>query len=124
MTILLTKDRYSRAIQAWVVGREGPGLDAAGVATSLDGTSLDSDIVGHRGCVPIKTDNELACHSRRCEALRAVENRVNLLKGLLRVHLLALERKFDGNIPSQHPCMTWLVRVCDGHCDRAPGRRR
>ena len=28
---------------------------------------------------------------------------------MLRVHLLALERKLKGHIPSQHPVMTWLV---------------
>ena len=28
---------------------------------------------------------------------------------MLWLHLLALERKLRGNIPSQHPVMTWLV---------------
>ena len=32
VTILLMKARYSRAMQAWVVERKGPDLDAADVA--------------------------------------------------------------------------------------------
>ena len=28
---------------------------------------------------------------------------------MLRVHLLVLERKLNGNIPSRHPVMTWLL---------------
>ena len=43
------------------------------------------------------------------ESNGSVENGVKLFKGMLRVHLLALERKLKGNIPSQHPVMTWLV---------------
>ena len=31
VTILFTKDQYSRSIQAWVVERKGPDLDAADV---------------------------------------------------------------------------------------------
>ena len=38
-----------------------------------------------------------------------MESRVKLVKGLLQVHVLALERKINGNIPSQHPVMAWLV---------------
>ena len=30
---------------------------------------------------------------------------MKLFKGMLRVHLLALERKIDGHIPSAHPLM-------------------
>ena len=32
-----------------------------------------------------------------------------MLKGLLRVHLLALEHKLGGEIPSNHPIIAWLV---------------
>ena len=39
----------------------------------------------------------------------SVENGVKLFKGLLRVHLAALERKVEGYIPSEHPLMSWLV---------------
>ena len=39
-----------------------------------------------------------------------VENGVKVYKGLLRVHLAALERKLKGaQIPSTHPILTWMV---------------
>ena len=38
-----------------------------------------------------------------------MENGVKLFKGMLWMHLLPWERKLKGNIPSQHPVMTWLV---------------
>ena len=43
-----------------------------------------------------------------------METGVKLFTGMLLVHLLALERKLKGNIPSQHSVMTRLVeRVAD-----------
>ena len=38
-----------------------------------------------------------------------MENGVKLLKGLLRVHVLSLERKLGHRVPSKHPMMSWLV---------------
>ena len=84
---------------------------------------------GHRCKIIIKTDNELALTSLRdaviqqlehgaipagppvheSESNGAIENGVKLFKGLLRVHLLALEKKIEGFIPSDHPVMSWLV---------------
>ena len=43
------------------------------------------------------------------ESSGSVEKGVKFFKGTLPVHLLALERKLNGNIPSQHPVTTWLV---------------
>ena len=34
---------------------------------------------------------------------------MKILKGMLRVHILALERKLGHHIPSKHPLVTWLV---------------
>ena len=82
---------------------------------------------GHRGRVLIKTDNEPAVLSLKeemmmrlevgvipvesacneSESIGSVENGMKLFKGMLWVHLLALERKLNGNIPSQHP--VWRV---------------
>ena len=82
---------------------------------------------GHRGRVLIKTDNEPAVLSLKEEMMMrlevgvipvesarnepesnsSAENGVKLFKGMLWVHLLALERKLNGNIPSQHP--VWSV---------------
>ena len=39
----------------------------------------------------------------------AVENVVKLFKGLLRVHILALDRKLGRRVPSKHPLVAWLV---------------
>ena len=85
--------------------------------------------MGTKGVLLIKTDNEPALKALREEVTRklengiipvappvkesqsngAIENGVKVFKGLLRVHLLALERKMDGYIPSAHPLMAWLV---------------
>ena len=37
-----------------------------------------------------------------------MENGVKLFKRVLGVHLFAVERKLNGNIPNQHPVMTRL----------------
>ena len=39
----------------------------------------------------------------------SVEKAVDLVKGMLRTHLSALERKVQGEIPIHHPVMAWLV---------------
>ena len=115
-TRLLMKDRHSRAIQAWIVQREGPDLDAAAVAQrALMGLRSSR----HRGCVLFETDNEPAILSLKEEMMRRLESGaipvesashdlgngsveicLKIFKGLLRVHVLALERKLYGNIPS------------------------
>ena len=38
-----------------------------------------------------------------------MENAVKFVKGMLRVHLSALERKTGTHIPSKHPVLVWLV---------------
>ncbi len=38
-----------------------------------------------------------------------IEGGVRILKGLLRVHLAAPERKLNVRLPSNHPVMAWLV---------------
>ena len=55
------------------------------------------------GAIPVESA------SHESESNGSVENGVKLCQGMLRVHSLALERKLKGNIPSQHPVMTWLV---------------
>ena len=48
---------------------------------------------------------------------------MNLFRGLLRVHLLDLERTLDGNIPSKRLTMTWLVEcVATKYLQGADGR--
>ena len=124
--ILVVKDRGSRAIQAWMVERKGADVDT-GDAASRAVQGIRS--FGHRGRLMIKTDNEPAILALKEEIMRsfpdgvipvespphesesngAAENGVKLVKGLLRVHLLALERKIGGSVPSKHPMMAWLI---------------
>jgi hypothetical protein len=55
ITILLMKDRQSRAIRAWVAPHKGVDLDGT-VERAVQGINE----LGHRGRVAIKTDNEPA----------------------------------------------------------------
>ena len=125
LTILVVKDRESRAIRASVMTMKGACNEEAGekAAEAIQG-------FGHRGKLLIKVDNEPALKSLRDEVILkldqgvicvappagesqsngAVENGVKLFKGVLSVHLMALEKKLGGvTIPSAHPIMTWLV---------------
>ena len=70
VTILLMKDRYSRAIQAFVVDRKGPDLDAADVAQRV---LMGLRSFEHRRRVLIKTDNEPAILSLKEEMMRRLE---------------------------------------------------
>ena len=55
------------------------------------------------GATPIKTPvGESASNG-------GMEGGVRIFKGLLRVHLLALEKRIGARFPSTHPVLTWLV---------------
>ena len=119
ITILVVKDRGTRAIRAAVLRQKGIALD--------ESAECAVDFIkgfGYKGRVLLKTDNEPALISLRAEVARrleenaaapiappahehqsngAVENGVKFVKVLLRVHLLALEGKIGGHIPSHHP---------------------
>jgi hypothetical protein len=123
VTILLMKDRESRAVRAWTMRNKGVCYEEAALR-AVEGLKA----FGHPSKILIKVDNEKSLKALRDEVLRllgqqavpvvppthesesngAVENGVKLFKGLLRVHLMALERKLDGKIPSDHPLMAWL----------------
>ena len=125
LTILIVKDRESRAIRARVMRAKGACNDEASDAAADAIRSF-----GHKGKLLTKVDNEPALKALRDATIRkldqavlcvappagesqsngAVENAVKTFKGVLRVHLMALERKLGGvKIPSAHPVMTWLV---------------
>ena len=119
-TILIAKDRESRAIRAWTMRYKGVCMDEAPMRAAEGIKSF-----GHKGKIIIKVDNEPALKALREEVTKklddgvipveppvkesqsnaSVENAVKLFKGMLRVHLLALERKIDGHIPSARPLM-------------------
>ena len=126
ITILVLKERQSRAIQAWVVPTRSTVLEEGAAAVrAAEGVRR----FGHRDKVLLKTDNEPAIVALRTLVLEklnipaieiepqphesqsngAVENGVRLLKGLCRVHLLALEKKLGHHVPCKHPLVTWLV---------------
>jgi hypothetical protein len=124
VTVLLMKDRESRAVRAWTMRNKGTCYEEA-AARAVEGIKA----FGHTAKILVKVDNEPALQALRDEVIQllgqqavpqappanesesngAVENGVKIFKGLLRVHLMALERKIEGYIPSAHPLMTWLV---------------
>jgi hypothetical protein len=124
MTVLILKDRESRAVRAWTMRNKGVCFEEAAFR-AMEGIKA----FGHTNKILVKVDNEPALKALRDEVIKlleqqaipvappakesesngAIENGVKLFKGLLRVHLQALERKIDGYIPSSHPVMAWLV---------------
>jgi hypothetical protein len=125
-TILVVKDRESRAVQATVLRMKGASLDEAGEKA----TEAIANFGHTAGTLMVKCDNENAMLDLRKEVIRrrptgvlavnspvgesqsngVVENGVKVYKGLLRVHLASLEKKLKGaQIPSAHPILTWMV---------------
>ena len=123
-TVLVVKDRDSRAIRAHVLRYKGTSLEeSATLATEA------IQAFGHKGKLAIKTDNENALLDLRNEVVRkldsgilpvrpppgesasngSIECGVKTFKGLLRVHVMALEKKADVYVPTAHPLMKWLV---------------
>jgi hypothetical protein len=124
VTILVIKDRISRAIRAVRVVRKGAESESEVVRVVECVRSF-----GHRGKVVLKSDGEPAILALKeaiarklpegtisvesaateSESNGTIENGVKLMKGMMRVHLLALERKVGGRFPSTHPVVAWLV---------------
>ena len=124
VAVLVVKDRESKAIKAVLMREKGVNLEDA-----AERAAESVKAFGHPQKIILKVDNENALKALRTEVIRkladgalaagpppkeseshgVIENGVKLFKGMLRVHLLALERKIDGHIPSMHPVMSWLV---------------
>lgn len=122
--ILVMKHRQSRAIRCWVVPRKG-ALEIVAAEVAQRGIRD----FGITGPVIIKSDGEgpILALRRRVQALHpgealeqgpaayehesngVIENGNKLGKGLLRVHLLSLERKLGGHITCTHPVFAWLT---------------
>ncbi len=123
-TLLVMRDRDSKSIRAWAL--EHKGVDMA--ETVIRAVAGVHDL-GYRGRVLIRTDGEHALKALRNAITAAlpdgatpittpvgesasnggIEGSVKIVKGLLRVHLAALEHKIGGKFPSGHPVLTWLV---------------
>jgi hypothetical protein len=124
LTVLVQKDRDSRALRTQVVASKGTVCEEA-VDAALRGIRE----FGHSGKVILKADGEASIRALKEELLRkmeeggfsaqpvayehesngSIENGVKAFKGLFRVHLLALDRKLGTQIPIDHPIVAWLV---------------
>ncbi len=123
-TLLVMRDRDSKCIRAWALEHKGVDMDET-VKRAVAGVHD----LGYRGRVLIRTDGENALKSLR-NAITAglpdgatpittpvgesasnggIEGAVKIVKGMLRTHLAALERKIGGKFPAGHPVLTWLV---------------
>jgi hypothetical protein len=94
--------------------------------------------LGYRGRVLIKCDNEPAMTAFRTALTTklpegaipvvplagesasngVVENAVKVAKGLMRVHLSALERKVGARFPGGHPVVAWLAEFVGESCTK------
>ena len=126
-TILVLKHRQSRAVRCWVVPRKG---SAEAVAAELANEGLRGFGVTASQSVALKSDGEAAIRALRRrvaelwpgsvleqtppshehESNGVVESGVKIGKGILRVHLLALESRIQGRLPCDHPAFAWLVQ--------------
>ena len=124
VTLLVMKDRDSKALRGWVLERKGADMEE-----NVDRAVVGIRELGYRGRVLIRTDGEPALVALRDAIVAAlpdgatpvktpvaesasnggVEGGVRIFKGLLRVHLAALERRIGAKFPSNHPVLTWLV---------------
>ncbi len=123
-TLLVMRDRDSKAIRAWAL--EHKGVD---MIETVNRAVAGVHELGYRGRVLIRCDGEPALKALRNAITRAlpegatpivtpvgesqsnggIEGAVKIVKGVLRVHLAALERKIGAKFPSGHPVLTWLV---------------
>ena len=133
ITILVMRDRGTRALRVWVVPEKGPSLEDS-VTKAAEGVMQ----LGYRGRVLIKCDNEPAMTAFRAALMTklpegaipiappagesasngVVENAVKVAKGLMRVHLGALERKVGARFPGEHPVIAWLAEFVGDSCTK------
>ena len=124
--LVILKALPSRAMRAWVVPSKGV----------VDGSTAERVYKGIREmgirapCI-IKCDGEPAVEALREEVISrmgegavpqnppvgesqskwVVENGVRFLKGMIRVHVLALERKLGVRLPAEHPIIAWIAEA-------------
>ncbi len=123
-TLLVMRDRDTRAVRAWVLEHKGADL-----VETVDRAVTGVRQLGYNGRVLIRTDGEPALLALRNAIIKGlpdgatpistpvgesssnggIEGAVKIVKGMLRVHLAALEKKISAKFPSGHPVLTWLV---------------
>ena len=124
--LVVLKALPSRAMQAWVVPCKGLG-DQASAERVLRGIRA----MGIRPPCVLKCGGEASVEALReavmvrmgegavpqgppvgeSQSNGVVENGVQMLKGLIRVHVLALERKLGARFPADHPSLAWIVEA-------------
>ena len=133
ITLLVMRDRGSRALRTWVVPEKGASSEDT-VLKAVDGVLH----LGYRGRVLVKCDGEPAIKALRTAIMEKLpegaipiataagesasngvaENAVKITKGLMRVHLGALERKVGVRFPSDHPVLAWLAEFVGDSCTK------
>jgi hypothetical protein len=123
-TLLVMRDRDTKAVRAWVLPHKGADL-----VETVDRAVAGVRELGHSGRVLIRCDGEPALKALRnaiakglpdgatpivtpvgeSQSNGGIEGAVRIVKGLLRVHLMALEAKIGAKFPSGHPVLAWLV---------------
>ncbi len=123
-TLLVMRDRDTKAVRAWVLQHKGADL-----VETVDRAVTGVRELGYRGRVLIRCDGEPALKALRNAIVKGlpdgatpvvtpvgesqsnggIEGAVRIVKGLLRVHLMALEAKIGAKFPSGHPVLAWLV---------------
>jgi hypothetical protein len=123
-TLLVMRDRDTKAMRAWVLPHKGADL-----VETVDRAVAGVRELGYRGRVLIRCDGEHALTALRDAVVKGlpdgatpvvtpvgesqsnggIEGAVRIVKGLLRVHLMALEAKIGARFPSGHAVLTWLV---------------
>ncbi len=124
VTCLVMRARDSKAVRAWALERKGVDSDE-----TVDRAVAGIRDLGYQGRVLIRCDGEPALTALRDAIIKAlpdgatpvktpvgesssnggIEGAIKIFKGLLRVHLAALERNVNAKFPSNHPALTWLV---------------
>ena len=122
--LLVLRDSDSKAIRAWMLEHKG-----ADIVETVDRAVTGVRELGYRGRVLIRCDGEPALKALRNAIVKGlpdgatpittpvgesqsnggIEGAVRIVKGLLRVHLTALEHKIGAKFPSGHAVLTWLV---------------
>jgi hypothetical protein len=133
ITLLVMRDRGSRALRVWVVLEKGASSEVT-VLKAVGGVLH----LGYRGRVLVKCDGEPAIKAPRTATMEKLpegampiataagesasngvaENAVKITKGLMHVHLGALERKVGARFPSDHPVLAWLAEFVRDSCTK------
>ena len=124
--LLILKALPSRAVRAWIVPRKGLA-DSSTAERVFRGVKE----MGIRAPCVVKCDGEPAVEALREDLMNrlgegavpqtppvgesqsngVVENGVKHVKGMIRAHVLALEKKLGVRIPAGHPVVAWITEA-------------